>query len=129
MVRKRLPATRVSITHKVTIGGKLNVYITVGLHKDWTPGEVYITVDQDSGQLGGMCEAFSIAISMLLQTPEWNVDTLAAKFSYMRFPPDGFTQNSEIQNAHSIPDYVFRWLVSRGFRRAVEERKTMEGRE
>jgi ribonucleoside-diphosphate reductase alpha chain len=28
----------------------------------------------------------------------------------MRFEPSGFTKNKDISQAHSIVDYVFRWL-------------------
>jgi ribonucleoside-diphosphate reductase alpha chain len=35
------------------------------------------------------------------------------KFAYMRFEPHGQTDNPEIPKAHSIPDYVARWLASR----------------
>ena len=35
------------------------------------------------------------------------------KFAYMRFEPRGATDNPEIPQAHSIPDYVARWLASR----------------
>ena len=35
------------------------------------------------------------------------------KFAYMRFEPRGATENPEIPQAHSIPDYVARWLASR----------------
>jgi ribonucleoside-diphosphate reductase alpha chain len=35
------------------------------------------------------------------------------KFSYMRFDPEGITQNPEIPFAKSMPDYIMRWLASR----------------
>jgi ribonucleoside-diphosphate reductase alpha chain len=35
------------------------------------------------------------------------------KFSYMRFDPEGITQNPEIPFAKSMPDYIARWLASR----------------
>ncbi|HEX5927309.1 MAG TPA: vitamin B12-dependent ribonucleotide reductase, partial [Baekduia sp.] len=34
-------------------------------------------------------------------------------FSYMRFDPEGITQNPEIPFAKSMPDYIMRWLASR----------------
>ncbi len=36
-----------------------------------------------------------------------------AKFSYMRFEPEGITGNPEIPFAKSMPDYIMRWLASR----------------
>jgi ribonucleoside-diphosphate reductase alpha chain len=41
------------------------------------------------------------------------LDTLVEKFSYMRFEPEGITQNPEIPFAKSMPDYIMRWLASR----------------
>jgi len=35
------------------------------------------------------------------------------KFSYMRFDPEGITNNPEIPFAKSMPDYIMRWLASR----------------
>jgi len=41
------------------------------------------------------------------------LETLVQKFSYMRFEPEGITQNPEIPFAKSMPDYIMRWLASR----------------
>jgi ribonucleoside-diphosphate reductase alpha chain len=59
-----------------------------------------------------MMNSFATAISIALQygVP---LETLVQKFSYMRFEPEGITQNSEIPFAKSLPDYIMRWLASR----------------
>ena len=59
-----------------------------------------------------MMNAFATAISISLQygVP---LATLVEKFSYMRFEPEGITQNPEIPFAKSMPDYIMRWLASR----------------
>jgi ribonucleoside-diphosphate reductase alpha chain len=56
--------------------------------------------------------SFATAISIALQygVP---LETLVQKFSYMRFDPEGITQNPEIPFAKSMPDYIMRWLASR----------------
>jgi ribonucleoside-diphosphate reductase alpha chain len=41
------------------------------------------------------------------------LETFVRKFSYMRFDPEGITQNPEIPFAKSMPDYIMRWLASR----------------
>jgi len=41
------------------------------------------------------------------------LETLVQKFSFMRFEPEGITQNPEIPFAKSMPDYIMRWLASR----------------
>jgi ribonucleoside-diphosphate reductase alpha chain len=59
-----------------------------------------------------MMNSFATAISISLQygVP---LETLVQKFSYMRFDPEGITQNPEIPFAKSMPDYIMRWLASR----------------
>ena len=60
----------------------------------------------------GLLNAFATAISIGLQygVP---LDVFVRKFSYMRFEPEGMTQNPEIPFAKSMPDYIMRWLASR----------------
>jgi ribonucleoside-diphosphate reductase alpha chain len=59
-----------------------------------------------------MMNSFATSISIALQygVP---LETLVQKFSYMRFEPEGITQNPEIPFAKSMPDYIMRWLASR----------------
>ena len=59
-----------------------------------------------------MMNSFATAISIALQygVP---LETLVQKFGYMRFEPEGITQNPEIPFAKSMPDYIMRWLASR----------------
>jgi ribonucleoside-diphosphate reductase alpha chain len=59
-----------------------------------------------------MMNSFATAISISLQygVP---LETLVRKFCYMRFDPEGITNNPEIPFAKSMPDYIMRWLASR----------------
>jgi ribonucleoside-diphosphate reductase alpha chain len=59
-----------------------------------------------------MMNAFATAISIGLQygVP---LEVFVRKFSYMRFDPEGITNNPEIPFAKSMPDYLMRWLGSR----------------
>ena len=106
--RRRLPATRQSITHKFDVAGHEG-YITVGLYEDGTPGEVFITMAKEGSTVGGMMDAFATAISLCLQygVP---LEALVRKFSHQRFEPGGMTANPNIPFAKSIVDYIFRWL-------------------
>ncbi len=106
--RRRLPATRRSITHKFDVAGHEG-YITVGLYEDGTPGEVFITMAKEGSTVGGMMDAFATAISLCLQygVP---LEALVRKFSHQRFEPGGMTANPDIPFAKSIVDYLFRWL-------------------
>jgi ribonucleoside-diphosphate reductase alpha chain len=110
--RNRMPRERQSITHKFSIAGHEG-YITAGMYEDGTVGEIFLTdIGKEGSTLRGMMNAFATSISIALQygVP---LDTLVEKFSYMRFEPEGITQNSEIPFAKSMPDYIMRWLASR----------------
>jgi ribonucleoside-diphosphate reductase alpha chain len=49
------------------------------------------------------------------------LETLVQKFAYMRFEPEGITQNPEIPFAKSMPDYIMRWLASRFLDAEIQE--------
>ena len=117
--RRRLPATRQSITHKFSVGGHEG-YITVGLFEDEMPGELFITMAKEGSTIGGLMDTIGTLTSMSLQygVP---LQALTSKFSHMRFEPSGWTDNQEIPNAKSVVDYIFRWLGIRflpGYREA-----------
>ncbi len=107
-VRKRLPNTRVSLTHKFSIEGH-ECYITVGLFEDGRPGELFISMAKEGSTLSGMLDAFARSVSLLLQYGA-PLSHLVEKFAHMRFEPSGWTGNPEIGMAKSIVDYVFRWM-------------------
>src|SRR5262245_7441987 len=110
--RKRMPRERQSITHKFSIGGHEG-YITAGMYEDGTVGEIFLTdIGKEGSTLRGMMNSFATSISIALQygVP---LETLVQKFSYMRFDPEGITNNPEIPFAKSMPDYIMRWLASR----------------
>ncbi|HMS62880.1 MAG TPA: vitamin B12-dependent ribonucleotide reductase [Solirubrobacteraceae bacterium] len=110
--RKRMPRERQSITHKFSIGGHEG-YIAAGVYEDGTLGEIFLTdIGKEGSTLRGMMNSFATSISIALQygVP---LETLVQKFAYMRFDPEGITQNPEIPFAKSMPDYIMRWLASR----------------
>jgi len=106
--RRRLPATRPSITHKFKVANHEG-YLTVGLYEDGQPGELFITMAKEGSTVGGLMDAFATAISLCLQYGVSLAD-LVRKFSHQRFEPNGMTSNREIPFAKSIVDYIFRWL-------------------
>jgi len=118
-VRKKMPRERESITHKFSIAGHEG-YITAGKYEDGSVGEIFLTdIGKEGSTMRGLLNAFATAISLGLQygVP---LDVFVRKFSYMRFEPEGITQNPEIPFAKSMPDYIMRWLASR-FIEDVEE--------
>jgi len=111
-VRRRMPRERESITHKFSIAGHEG-YITAGKYEDGSVGEIFLTdIGKEGSTMRGLLNAFATAISLGLQygVP---LDVFVRKFSYMRFEPEGITQNPEIPFAKSMPDYIMRWLASR----------------
>jgi ribonucleoside-diphosphate reductase alpha chain len=117
--RRRLPATRQSITHKFSVGGHEG-YITVGLFEDGTPGELFINMAKEGSTIGGLMDVIGTETSMCLQygVP---LQVLVDKFSHMRFEPSGWTPNPDIPHAKSVVDYIFRWMGMQfipGFREA-----------
>jgi ribonucleoside-diphosphate reductase alpha chain len=110
--RRRMPQERESITHKFSIAGHEG-YITAGKYEDGSVGEIFLTdIGKEGSTLRGMMNAFATAVSIGLQygVP---LEVFVSKFSYMRFDPEGITQNPEIPFAKSMPDYIARWLASR----------------
>lgn len=106
--RRVLPRTRNSVTHKFAVAGHEG-YLTIGLHADGTPGEIFIKMSKEgstlSGLIQGFCRAFSIALQYGLPLQD-AVD----RFRGMRFDPMGPTNNPDIPEALSILDYVDRFL-------------------
>jgi ribonucleoside-diphosphate reductase alpha chain len=118
--RRKMPRERKSITHKFNVGGHEG-YITAGMYDDGTVGEIFLTdIGKEGSTLRGMMNSFATAISIALQygVP---LETLVEKFAYMRFEPEGITQNPEIPFAKSMPDYIMRWLASRFCDAEVQE--------
>src|SRR5256884_1093446 len=110
-VRHKLPEERMSVTHKINIGGHEG-YITVGLYPDGSPGEIFITMAKEGSTVSGLMDSFALAVSIALQhgVP---LKLLCEKFAHTRFEPSGWTNNTEIGFAKSIMDYIFRWLQLR----------------
>ena len=110
-VRHRLPDERLSITHKFKVGGHEG-YLTVGLYKNGTPGELFITMAKEGSTVSGLMDSFACAVSIALQhgVP---LKLLCEKFAHTRFEPSGWSNNPDIGYAKSIMDYIFRWLQLR----------------
>jgi ribonucleoside-diphosphate reductase alpha chain len=106
-MRKRLPDERKSITKTLNLG--IEIEITVGLYEDGTPGELWVSMAKEGSTLSGVFDAFSIAVSLALQhgVP---VHALVDKYRDVRFEPSGHTGDKDIPFAHSIVDFIAKWL-------------------
>jgi len=108
---RELPPTRPAVTHRFQVAGHKG-YVTVGLYEDGSPGEIFITMAKEGSTLSGLMDALAATASLALQhgTPLY---ALCRRLAYMHFEPSGPTDNPEIPYAHSVVDYVFRWLALR----------------
>ena len=108
-VRKRLPKRRPSQTISFAVGGAEG-YLTAGSYPDGGLGELFLKFGKQGSTLGGVMDAFSIAVSIGLQygVP---LETFVDKFTNLRFEPAGLTDDPDIRMAQSIMDYVFRRLA------------------
>jgi len=126
-LRRRLPDTRRSVTHKFNIAGHEG-YLTVGLYENGSPGELFITMAKEGSTIGGLMDSLGTAISVALQygVP---VESLVRKFTHQRFEPAGMTHNVDIPFAKSLVDYIFRWMgmeFIRGYRAANAPRRAVK---
>ncbi len=122
-MRTRLPALRAGWTHRGVIHsadetfGRVKFFITANAGTDGDGRrrimEVFLSCDQSGTCLDGWADAWSTAISMLLQHGE-TVGTLKRKFGGMEFEPRGMTEGKDTEGrtiiARSVVDYVMRWL-------------------
>jgi ribonucleoside-diphosphate reductase alpha chain len=109
--RRRLPDERRAVTHKFQVAGHEG-YITVGLHPDGQPGEIFLKMAKEGSTVSGLMDTLATMTSIALQYGVPLRD-LVSKFGHVRFEPSGFTGNAEIPIAKSTVDYIFRWLGSR----------------
>ena len=118
---KRTACRAARVDHaQVSIAGDEG-YITADIYEDGTLGEIFLTdIGKEGSTLRGLLNSFATSISMALQygVP---LEKLVEKFSYMRFEPEGITQNPEIPFAKSMPDYIMRWLASRFLDTDIQE--------
>ena len=124
-MRRRLPDTRRSMTHKFNVSGHEG-YLTVGLYEDGSPGELFITMAKEGSTIGGLMDSLGTATSVALQygVP---IESLVKKFTHQRFEPAGMTTNRDIPFAKSLVDYIFRWMGMNfvdGYREAHAPRRS-----
>jgi ribonucleoside-diphosphate reductase alpha chain len=107
-IRLKLPDDRRSLTHKFRVGEHKG-YLNVGFYDDGAPGEIFITMSKEGSTVRGLMDTVATLVSICLQygVP---LEDLVRKFEYVKFEPMGITNTEGIRFAHSIVDYIFRWM-------------------
>jgi ribonucleoside-diphosphate reductase alpha chain len=123
--KEKLPDERESVTRKFVMPRSeqdpFRLYVTVGLHEDGRPGEVFLTADKAGSFERGLLNALGIAISIGLQhgVP---LEQFVSKLKGIRFEPNGFTGDKMFPNVASPLDWVARWLESKFVKRGDGQR-------
>ena len=107
--RRKLPATRPSITHKFSVGGE-EAYVIAGRYEDGTLGEIFLVGSKDGSTLAGFMGAFAATVSIGLQCGV-PLRQLLLKYRDTKFEPSGLTENPRIPFASSMIDYLARFLA------------------
>jgi ribonucleoside-diphosphate reductase alpha chain len=105
--KDRLPAERPGRVHRVIIGDQ-KIYIRTGEYEDGSLGEIFITIDKEGCKLR-VYDALAISISIGLQNGVPLSDYID-KLQYLRYDPQGLTNNPDIPIVSSIADYLAKWL-------------------
>lgn len=107
--RRKMPLTRQSLTRKIDIGGT-EVYATVGLYEDGTPGELFFIANCGS-TIDGLLDSVAIAVSHALQYGA-PLEQLVEKYQGAKFAPDGWASiGDQTRHFKSILDYTFTWIA------------------
>ncbi len=111
--RHNMSSERKGVTHKFQIGdGDGKGYVTANYWEDGTVGEIFVKMAKQGSAVSGFVDAWSVAVSMLLQVGV-PLEDITKKFRGHRFQPSGMTSNPDIRIAASPIDYIARWLERR----------------
>jgi ribonucleoside-diphosphate reductase alpha chain len=93
--------------------GRVKMFLTLNFYADGRPGELFVTCDQSGTTLDGAMDAWSTALSMLLQHGE-SLEDLAGKFAGQEWEPKGPCEGLAGQRwARSPVDLAVRWAMER----------------
>ena len=97
-----------SLTHRFAIGGHKG-YVTCAADVDGRPVHIEIRMAKEGGTLRGLLESLAASVCLGLERGV-PLSAYTDAMAHVRFEPGGHTPRGY---AHSIVDYVFRWLRDR----------------
>ena len=98
-----------SITHRFSVGGHIG-YISVAADEHDRPVLIEVRMSKAGGLLRGLLDSLAASVTLGLQRGVPLSDYVAL-LSLARFEPAGWTER--MGYAHSVVDYLFRWLGSK----------------
>ena len=114
-VRRPMPWTRKSTTHKFRIGAHSSFYLTAGFYEDGSLGEIFYTAGAEGTFTSGILGAFAKAVSIGLQ---YGIPLNVFAESFIGkaiFEPNGVVvsdnQDPALKFCDSVIDYTFKWLT------------------
>lgn len=107
---------RRAVVHRFQLG-ETTAYLIVALKpcvlgERLQPEEVQLFVEQVGSTAHGMCSTFALMLTLALKH-NLPLKDICNLLENMSFSPAGFTRNTTIPVAKSIPDYISRWLRQR----------------
>jgi ribonucleoside-diphosphate reductase alpha chain len=109
-IRRKLPVTRQSVTHKFNLVGHEG-YLHIGLYPDGNPGELFIDMSKEGTTISGLMDTIGVLTSMAIQygAPR---EAIVKKLKGSKFEPKGmlYEGHSEIHTAESLVDYIFSFM-------------------
>lgn len=104
------PRTRESVTRAFTVG-EARGFLIASHHRDGALSDINLIMAKHGSTMNGLCDSLATAISTGLAhgVP---LATFVRRFSGLRFPPGGPTDDPEIPHASSVIDYIVRRLAA-----------------
>ncbi len=99
-----------SLTHRFRLGGHKG-YVTVAVDSDDCPVLLEIRMAKEGGTLRGLLDCLAASISLGLQQGV-PLEAYVQRLAHVRFEPEGWTEGG-LGYAHSVVDYIARWLALR----------------
>ena len=108
-IRKKLPKKGPGHRHEFQIGPQKG-FLNFGVYPDSKEiGDMFAEISKGGSTLNGFMNTIAILISHMLQygIP---IEEVIETMKNLQFEPSGFTDNSDIRTASSIPDYIARYM-------------------